>query len=178
MAKYKINLSVKEIDGLIAELEKYQSSLTMKCEMLVEKLADRGISIGKIQAGQYGNMLVFRKDFTASTDFGCTCIIVMGDLAPIHKMWDYFGTIKTEDISPSLMAEFGSGKYALNNMQGTFPRSDGKPSKGNNPPWHWKDLQGEWHSSSGTRPTRPLFHAMEEIRNTVEEVAKEVFGNE
>lgn len=41
----KVDLSVSSIRQLQKELEKYRDSLTYKCELLVKRLAEAGISV-------------------------------------------------------------------------------------------------------------------------------------
>lgn len=179
---YRCSLSVSELNKLADTIQSYADDLPNKMKVLVERLADRGIQIAKpyVQDGYdlHGatNLVVFKKEFENPTPDGCKCIMIMTDQSLMKKEWIYYGKIKTEYISPSMMLEFGSGAYAIDGHRGTFPRSDGKPSKGNQVSWSWMDKKGQWHSSNGIVPTRPLFNTAEQLYNEAISIVKEVFS--
>lgn len=55
-------------------------------------------------------------------------------------------------LQNAIWEEFGTGEYALH--------GDGRKT-----PWRYKDPQGEWHTTSGKHPKRPMFKAFESMKN-------------
>lgn len=43
-----ISLSEKSVQNAIRELRAYQNSLTYKCQLLAEKLAEKGVEIARV----------------------------------------------------------------------------------------------------------------------------------
>ena len=70
-----MDLSVKSVRNAIKELKKYEDDLTYKCQLLAEKLADRGIETAKMNTGNFGHYIKFSKEIT-SNENECTVIIV------------------------------------------------------------------------------------------------------
>lgn len=177
-----IGLSPSQFDDVIKELKDYRDRiLPMRIEEFTQRLTDRGIEIAKSYTGfvdDMGNassLIEFRKDVSL-IPYGCQSILVMEDRMPMSVSWLTYGDkVKTEQISPTLMYEFGSGKHAIDGHRGTFPRSDGKPSKGNKDVWSYKSLDGSWHSFSGITPTQPMYHAVNDLYSEIVKIAKEVF---
>ena len=75
-------------------------------------------------------------------------------------------------VDPLLMAEFGSGQFAVEGHRGTFPNQKHAFDPNG---WYWRDLSGELHHSRGITPTRPLYKAKEEMTQQIREVAERVF---
>ena len=50
-----MDLSVKSVRNAIKELKKYEDDLTYKCQLLAEKLADRGIETAKMMHCNYSS---------------------------------------------------------------------------------------------------------------------------
>lgn len=180
----KKNISVKlNADGInkaINALEEYKERLQWKSEIFVERLADVGIKVAKqnILVEDNGlwinrsNLVYFEKDVASSID-GATCIIVPFS-TPYISSWrkSKEGELLYAEIDPLLMAEFGSGAYAIDGHKGTFPNQ----KHAENPPWAWYDEYGVKHYSSGGVPSRPIYNAKEEIVRQIQNIAKEVFS--
>lgn len=64
----------------------------------------------------------------------------------------------------AIWEEFGTGEYALN--------GDGR--KGG---WFYKDERGIGHFTHGKKPKRPLFNAFSSLKTTLENRAKQIFGD-
>lgn len=171
----KTDLSVSGINNLINEIENYKRELNAKCEYFTQRLAARGIAVAKQYASQngYGNYLVFYHETDGSPELGYKTVLVASQTGFIRKEWQTQDGIREVDVSPLLMAEYGSGNFAVAGHQGTFPDQTHAFESA----WHWKDLDGVWHSSSGTHPTQPVYHAWKEMAEVIFDVAKEVFGN-
>lgn len=185
MAKrvFKSDLSIKGINHLIDELENYANvTLPSKTEEFISKLADRGITFARLRTGMLddlgnvSNAVSLTKEVEPTKD-GCKALVIMADEFKIIQEWLRYGQIVQNEVSPTLMYEFGSGQYAIEGHRGTYPRDDGQsPSLGIYPVWKWQELDGTWHSSNGIQPSQPMFHAAQEMYNVAVEVAKEVFS--
>lgn len=177
MATINIVLSDKSIKNAVNSLEKYKQDILKKCESLVSELADDGIEIAKSNVGNFGRYITFTKQIKSETN-GCTAIILASETGQIKSQWLTSDGIKSADVSPLLMAEFGSGWRAQNPLnepnggQGTFPdQSHAFDREG----WYWRDLNGELHHSYGITPTMPIYKAYVNIEQSILKKAKGVF---
>ena len=192
--KVSFKLDTDEIKKAIKEVENYKSSLVRKCHEFVNKLAEAGIKVASQNTGQYGNVITFSKD-VMDTKTGAIGKVV-GESGSLWKIWRLSdGTSRAAEITPILMAEFGSGSRAsdaaglpnaqiakqLGMGQGTFfPSGKYSPSAPDrnhafDGEWYWMDFDGVWHSSSGEQPTMPMFKAVMEMRAQIKKIAKDVF---
>lgn len=176
--KKKIILSDDSIQAAISTLQNYKQEILNKCERLVSELADSGIEVGKNNTGNFGHYIIFSKKIEPNNN-GCTAIIVATETGQIISQWQTSDGIKTADVSPLLMAEFGSGWRAQPHFdddrggQGTFPeQTHAFDSEG----WYWRDLEGNLHHSYGITPTMPMYNATMEIINQYKQIAREVFS--
>lgn len=180
MAKkvFKATLSLSSIQSLQKQLRDYQKSLEGKCQTFVRRLAESGVTVAKQNTGNFGKYLSFTVQTTPERD-GCKAILLATNTGIIRSEWRTQDGVKTADVSPLLMCEFGSGLRAENPMNvpgvgtGTFPGgTHGSDPEG----WWYMDLDGEWHHSYGMSPKAPMYHASMEIIRNVQKIAKEVFG--
>lgn len=83
------------------------------------------------------------------------------DTGQLKGSWDYeVREYKKEAVvgSPlenAIWNEFGTGQYALN--------GDGRKT-----PWHWKDKDGNWHTTKGKRPNRSFYYAYESLKTKLQ----------
>ena len=180
MGKRKITLTLSgdSIQNTISTLQNYKQEILNKCEKLVSELADSGIEVGKSNTGNFGHYIIFSKQIEPN-DNGCTAIVVATETGKIISQWQTSDGIKTADVSPLLMAEFGSGWRAQPHFdddrggQGTFPeQTHAFDSEG----WYWRDLEGNLHHSYGITPTMPMYKAYSYMEKNIISKAKEVFG--
>lgn len=180
MAKktFKVDiLSRSSIEKLKRELTDYQDDLPKKCELLIRRLAESGVSVAKQDLGGFGKYITFSIQ-TEPAKCGCKGILLATNTGIIRSEWRTKDGIKSADVSPLLMAEFGSGMRAENPLnvpgvgQGTFP---GQTHAFDKDGWWYMDLDGEWHHSYGITPKMPMYNAAMEMYRRVEEIAKEVF---
>ena len=186
MKTIKFKLNTESINNAINELKKYRDSLPGKCQEFVDRLVSMGISVASMNTGDYTNYIEFSKEVNPEK-YGATAIMKASSENIVRRWLTKEGVMEAE-VSPILMAEFGSGNYASNAGsgqpnaslamqlgmgQGTFPGQ----THAFDEEWHWLDLSGEWHSSSGEIPTMPVFKAFLEMENDVKMVAKEVFNS-
>lgn len=54
-------------------------------------------------------------------------------------------------LENAIWNEFGTGQYALH-------------GNGRKTPWHWKDVKGNWHTTTGKRPQRSFHFAYEKMK--------------
>jgi hypothetical protein len=174
-----------DIDRVIKYLENYKQTIISKTQEFVDKLIDVGIEVAQHNTGEYAGYIVFSKQIKPTED-GCVGYLVATDGKKIIRQWKYKGGIKTAEVSPLLMAEFGSGWLAhvmstqdyrsndLNVGQGTFPNQTHAFDKEG---WFWETPDGEKHHSYGEKPSYPLYSATLAMIYEVERIAKEVFSN-
>ena len=72
-------LSQSSIQNAIKQLRDYQNSLTYKCQIIAQKLAEKGIEVGKNNVGNFGHYILFSKK-TDLIKNGCQEIILAEDL--------------------------------------------------------------------------------------------------
>lgn len=177
--KFKTDLSVKGIEQLKKDLLNYKE-VTLKNLLLryVTELAKEGIIVGQQNVGGFGKYITFsiRTDITKD---GCKSLMLASETGKIISSWQTADGIKTAEVSPLLMAEFGSGWGAENPMnvpgvgQGTFP---GQTNAFNEEGWYWMDLAGNWNYSKGITAKMPMYKASQQIKSIVKSKAREVFG--
>lgn len=178
MHRISFGLSVREVQAAIKEIEAYQNDLNRKCEELCRRLTEEGIQIAQAHIGSsgFGKYIHLDSEIKAEKT-GCKAIFFMEDATKIKSEWQTKEGVRSAEVSPSLMLEFGSGLKAENPASipgvgtGTFP--GGK--HGTEPGWYYMDLEGNWHYSSGISPKMPMYHAGKELREKVADIAKEVF---
>lgn len=177
--KISFGLSVREVQNAIKEVKAYQNDLNRKCEELCRRLTAEGIQIAQSHIGSsgFGKYIHLGCEITPQ-QAGCKAIFYMEDTAKIKSEWQTKDGVRSAEVSPSLMIEFGSGQKAENPANipgvgtGTFP--GGK--HGNEPGWYYMDLEGNWHYSTGISPKMPMYYAGKELREKVLTIAREVFG--
>lgn len=185
--KLSINVSREQIKNLNKLLTEYDNSLQRKCERFVNQLVGLGISTAKARLAtqkpdsdgvNYADYILFsRRTEVAQT--GCKAVMEMTSTGIVESIWQTSDGVKTADVSPLLMVEFGSGLRAENPKeipgvgQGTFPgQTHAFDKKG----WFWQDIEGKWHHSLGVTPSAPMYGASIEMHEQIVRVAKEVFG--
>lgn len=171
--RIRVKLSEDGIESAIAQLDAYKRTLSAKCELAVERLADLGIKTARVNCGEYGDVITFSREVTGIDGGAKGRLIAVGTPVPRLR-----GRQKIT-IDPLLMAEFGSGWEAkvLDPIegygQGTFPgQTHAFDPKG----WYYTDYETrETHHSYGESPTFPMHSAMIAMMFDVERVFKGVF---
>lgn len=172
-------LSNDSIQNAIDEVKAYEQDMLRKTKLFALELAKAGIEVAKLNGGIYTQYLMFSSVVKDNPQGGVASVIMKGN--PLVVEWmQSDSSIKSATVNTALMAEFGSGWLAddyngkkVGAGQGTFPgQTHAFDSKG----WSWKDVNGNWHHSSGQAPTAPLHHAAMEVVAQVNSIAKRVFG--
>ena len=180
MGKHKItmNLSEESARNAIKELNQYKSDVLRKTQEYVSRLSELGIQTSKNNVGNFVRYITFSKELEPNK-YGCKAIVLATQTGTIVSKWQTKDGIKSADVSPLLMAEFGSGHRSENPMnvpgvgQGTFPDQTHAFDEDG---WYWRDLDGELHHSKGVTPSMPMYKAFVEMELSAIRIAREVFG--
>lgn len=171
-------LSRKSIENAIKAIDNYEKELTDKCEEVCRELAEIGINTAKGNTGNYGKYIAFTTKTEPSVS-GCVAIaMVASNTGIIKSEWLTKDGVKSADVSPLLMCEFGSGLRAQNPNNipgvgtGTFPGQTHAEDPGG---WYYMDLDGVWHHSSGVTPSMPMYNAWKEMFSNAESIVRKVF---
>lgn len=189
--KYKVGLNPSELYDLADKLDEYAKEFEAKVTEFLSRLADLGISVAVANGGIYGNHIVYSKEFEVGTGNTTVNMVARGDSItaewyPSAKSME----VRTEVINALLMAEFGSGRYAID-FEGIGGRGtlNGYGHADSNS-WGWwtdnpsgrdGDIQKVKNGrflmvSDGLPPAQPLHKAVKACIEQVEKIAKEVFG--
>ena len=179
----KIDLSTSGIQQLQKQLNDYaKNTLPQQAKLFIEKLAELGIKVGMQNTGEYKDYIVFSLENLSVSNKGCKGILVAKDLQQITKEWNVKEGTHDETISPILMAEFGSGwlfdsawNVPVNGASQGALNKYGHALDPNG--WYWVDMDERLHHSIGELPTYPVYKAYVEMKNNINKIAKEVFGN-
>ena len=190
--KYTVNLDPKELYALADELDKYADDFEAKVKVFLMRLADVGISVAEANGGVFGSYIVYSKEFE---DNGATKIVnLVASGESITRIWyasSKSAEPRTEVINALLMAEFGSGRYAIDGVDGLGGKGTLNLYGHANDPkgWYWwtdnpstdgemktvKDGRFLFHSD-GLPPYQPLRKAIKACIEQVYDIAQEVFG--
>lgn len=173
--KITINaLSKSSIENAIKQLRAYQNDLTYKCQLLAEKLAEKGVEIARVQIADLDAIFTsellssIHAEYQGSTKGGGVWVVVAGT---DHAMFVEFGTGIVGKQSPypgelpdGVSWEYASGKTIRQLADGRYG-------------WFYKDDDGQWWFTEGM-PSRPfMYYTSIQLRDIVVKTAKEVFEN-
>lgn len=172
----------KVIKGSIGDIQKqldnYIKGYFNRLEQFEAQLANYGISVAQTNTGGFGSKILFTLE-TNPQENGCSMLIRAVDSSKIYSVWQTKEGVATAEVSPLLMAEFGSGRYAENpkNIEGvgrgTFP---GQTHAFDKEGWYWLGVDNVWHHSAGITPKMPMYKASQEMYGIASKIASEVFG--
>lgn len=166
-------LSVSSIKHLQKDLENYKDSLEYKARLLAEKLAERGVEIARVQVASLDAIFTgeliesIHSEYKASMKGGAVFAVVADSG---HAVFVEFGTGQRGMDAPyphplpdGVSWEYAVGKTIRQNpVTGRYY-------------WFYPGKDGKWHYTEGM-PARPfMYNTSMELRQIVEEVAKEVF---
>lgn len=181
MKKIKVNLDTKSIDNAIKELEKYKASMVSKSELFIRRLGEHGITVAQMSVtGEMGSLITFTtQDIKTSKDITIGYFVGQ-NRSKVISQWkvleDGREVVKSAEISPILMFEFGSGIYKLESEFSEFPSDSPDYKEHVEHGWYYKKLNNRWYHSYGLKPTRPMVKAWEQMKKDIYKVAKEVFS--
>lgn len=171
--KITITLSQKSVQDAISQIKAYQNDLTYKCQLLAEKLAEKGVEIARLQLADLDAIFTtelissVHAEYKGSIKGGGIWAVVAGT---DHAMFVEFGTGIVGKRSPypgklpeSIDWQYASGKTIRQLADGRYG-------------WFYKDDDGQWWFTEGM-PSRPfMYYTAQELEKIVVETAKEVFG--
>lgn len=177
--KVLVAFNQKALTKAVKDLQDYKMYLRLKRIEFVNALAQIGYDTAESNVGGFNGISFEIRD----TD-NLNVVLVGFSERQLKTWWNKKqGQVVNYDYSPILMAEFGSGKFAISDTledgtevgRGTFP-TDTKNGERN--VWAWKDRENsEPNFTSGERPTRPMLRASQEMMKSIESVARQVFGS-
>lgn len=180
-----INLSLTTPGSLTKALKRiqdYETEITKKTEIFISKLLENGISTAKRNSGKYRKYIYFEQKVYTYGQFDTIGLLIATDSQKIISKWMRHGEVVSAEVSPLLMAEFGSGWFAQVYFpavkgivgQGTFP--EGKHAF-DEEGWFWREPgSNEIHHSYGEKPTHPMYAATMAMIMIINKVALEVFN--
>ena len=172
---FKSDMSVKGLDSLIRELQKYKDDLPNKCKKLVSELLQKGVDVSKasISDSPLGKYVTVTTNIS-SEKMGCKGILLAKGAVKEQEGYAPFSIL--------LAIEFGAGihynptpnpnadKFGLG--VGTFP---GQIHAYEDFWFYWDENTQEWKPTHGVKATMPMYSADMEIIQNIVKVAKEVF---
>lgn len=189
MAKTEINitLNTKSITDAIQNIEQHRVELLAKFDLFMKRLGAYGIDYAQVVCGDYEPYILFSSVVTVNGNL-INLELILKAKYMVKEYWlQADGSVKSADVNPVLMEEFGSGWRASTlhasesntkagvtvGGQGTFPN---QTHAFNERGWKYVDLNGDWHWTVGYQGSMPLLHAIEEMYQRVKQVEIEVFG--
>lgn len=167
----KFSLNSKDIDRAIKEIERYKQEFLKKENLLLERLAELGFHEASVRFATAMYDGVNDSDVTIEkTDKGYS-ILARGEAVAF--------------------IEFGTGVYHNTSEPYPNPRPEGivgigeyGQGKGKRSAWYYKGepgTNGEMNAKGvvktrGNPASMPLWYASEEMRNSILQIAREVFG--
>ena len=171
----------KSRDRAIKELEEYRDSLISKNDLFIKRLAEIGVTaaesiLANNGEGDTSRNARFSMVFNTSEGQVEGLIIISSDphvdkdgrkFYP-HLAWEFGAGIfyNNGNINPKA-SEMGMGV-------GTFPNQ----KHALDDYWWYRDNDGEFHISYGTKATMPMFNASKTIIEQIDTIAREVFSGQ
>jgi hypothetical protein len=188
----RMDLSLSGIRNAQQAVIQYRNQLHDRLIRFVDRLADYGIDMARVEMAvpngsdegkdnNYSMYIAFSKDIS---DFGLgvRCILVATNTGIIQSRWVMSdGSVRTADVSPLLMLEFGAGTIAGNSNASrygmgtrTFP---GQTHADDPEGWWYQDADTmRWYHSKGYVARMPIQKAADEMIRQVRRAMREVFG--
>ena len=147
--------------------------MTYKCQLLAEKLAEKGVEIARVQIADLDAIFTselissIHSEYKGSTKGGGIWAVVAGT---DHAMFVEFGTgtVGQQNPYPGKLPDGVSWQYASGKT--IHQISDERYG------WFYQDDNGDWWFTEGM-PSRPFMYlTANELRQIVTQTAKEVFG--
>ena len=160
----KMSLSTQSIEQAIKTLEAYSRSLDDKAKELCRRLAELGMTVA---SAAYDNVAYTR--LVGDVDYDIT-------VEPTENGYKVLA-----DGNSVLFIEFGAGirfgdGHPLNSQFGMGPGTFNPESDNWKSPYGWWTPGGE--HTYGNQPSMGMYYAGKEIKNKVEEIAREVFSHD
>lgn len=185
MKPIKISITRKgDINRAITLLKEYKHSLSTKGEIFVRRLAEIGIPIidsriahanGDSDPDHYTYI-----ELNSFGEYSEARLIVEGQDIAFFEFGAgvHFNGGAGSSSRPSKEGSMNGADYSITGGQelgytiGSYGKGQGKEDH-----WFYQAETGEAIMSHGTEATMPLYHATLEILNSIEQIAREVYGN-
>ena len=167
-------LSQSSIQNAIKQLRAYQDSLTYKCQMVAQKLAEKGVEIARVQIADLDAVFTsellssIHSEYEGSTKCGGVWAVVTGSShAAFVEMGS--GIIGKQSPYPGKLPDGVTWNYASGKTIRQL--ADGRYG------WFYPGDDGNWYFTEGM-PSRPfMYYTSLQLMKIVEKTVKEVFKN-
>ena len=167
-------LSQSSIQNAIKQLRDYQNSLAYKCQMVAQKLAEKGVEIARVQIADLDAVFTsellssIHSEYEGSTKGGGVWAVVAGT---DHALMVEFGTgiVGKQSPYPGKLPDGVTWNYASGKTIRQL--ADGRYG------WFYLSDDGNWYFTEGM-PSRPfMYYTSLQLMKLVEKTVKEVFKN-
>lgn len=191
---YEVNLDSNNLMDVAQSLRDHAAWFEAKVLLLLERLADLGIDVARINEGDFSGYILYSKEIKGK-DGDYEVRMIAKDREKITSVWlvNKGNEQREEVISPLLMAEYGSGHFAVDGIgggQGTLNKY-GHAFDANG--WYWWSMNEPTDSeafpvahaqktgatkyhSFGVHPSEPLHKAVMACIEQVDGIVSEVFS--
>ena len=167
-------LSHSSIQNAIKQLRDYKNSLIYKCQMVAQKLAEKGVEIARVQIADLDAVFTsellssIHSEYEGSTKGGGVWAVVAGT---DHALMVEFGTgiVGKQSPYPGKLPDGVTWNYASGKTIRQL--ADGRYG------WFYPSDDGNWYFTEGM-PSRPfMYYTSLQLMKLVEKTVKEVFKN-
>lgn len=194
MKTFELTLDPNQLRQVADDIRKYADDFQMKVRAFFEACADHGIMIASMNEGDFSGYIVYSKKFENQGEEYVISVIATD--TPLTRTWYTSATggkTKSDTISPLLMAEFGSGWKALDDIPAGVNAGHGTLNTyghADQASWSWwtddasdqsnaqmiSSKNGRWlFKTSGITPSRPLHNAVMSLIKDIEGIAISIF---
>ena len=167
-------LSQSSIQTATKQLRDYQNSLAYKCQMVAQKLAEKGVEIARVQIADLDAVFTsellssIHSEYEGSTKCGGVWAVVTGSShAAFVEMGS--GIIGKQSPYPGKLPDGVTWNYASGKTIRQL--ADGRYG------WFYPSDDGNWYFTEGM-PSRPfMYYTSLQLMKIVEKTVKEVFKN-
>ena len=165
-------LSQSSIQNVIKQLRGYQNSLAYKCQMVAQKLAEKGVEIARVQIADLDAVFTselissIHSEYEGITKGGGVWAVVAGT---DHALMVEFGTgiVGKQSPYPGKLPDGVTWNYASGKTIRQL--ADGRYG------WFYPGDDGKWDFTEGM-PSRPfMYNTANELKELIVETAEEVF---
>ncbi len=165
MRKITTDLSVRDINRAIRELEKYKRDLNRKANLLIQTLTDLGVDIAKAQIREMGAWYTGELESSIEGYFSPTWGAGVIKAGSFYAIYVEFGTGVVGQSSPHPKAD---SLWAYN-----IP-SDAKDETGGW--WYYNDRDNRLHYTHGMESRPFMYNTVRKLEEECARIAKEVFA--
>lgn len=165
-------LSKSSVERAIRQLKKYKSDLTYKCQMLAEKLAEKGVEVARIQVSELDAIFTgeliesIHSEYEGSIEGGGVWAVIADSE---HAIFVELGTGTVGKKSPykgklpdGITWEYATGKTIHRITDGRYG-------------WFYPGENGKWYFTEGMQSRPFMYNTAEELKGLILETAREVF---